>query len=385
MSRGRRALLALVALLTLGALWLALRGPAGGEAPDGTAPMPRMASPTPPRMPSPIPSEAPSAEPERVPSDVPSETSSKAPAGRPETIGPVEAYRRYAVYPPDSRPLAPEQTDLIDWNRRHESPRTDPDDPEVTALFTADRFHLVGDETLSPVLDVRRGGEPAAVQVLEATVSLPDGRAVPYALEPRGGVFAGLIRPADFGLDAPARLAVRVAFDAGAGRREARLFAHYTPEAAVPARFAEVLGDRVADGGLLVEVAVEVETPGLYLIDANLWAAGEPVGWTRVKRHLDPGRQVVGLRFFGKVIADAGRDGPYTVEQLRGALAAPDRMPSTVQMPPFAGAITTGAYAAADFSAAAWDAPEKRDRLARLRRLEAMGGPQVPTPVAPPR
>lgn len=376
-----RRLLPALAAGALALLWLALRPgpvdrPAPGEAPPSASPG------------------APALPPEAR-REGPARTASAGRPGRgevgrpaaeeeaPETtpaLSPVEAYRRYAVHPPDSRPLDARQSDLIDWNRRHEAPRPDPDDPGVTILFTADRFHVVGDQTLSPVLDVRRGEAPAAVRVAESVVELPDGQRIPFTLAPQGEVHAGVVRPADLELDGPVRLAVRVAFDAGGGPRHARIFAHYTPAAAVPARFGAALGDRVVDGSLEVAVELHVETPGLYLIDANLFADGRPVAWTRSKPRLEAGTHRLPLRFFGKALADAGLDGPYTVEQLRGALAAPGSTPPTVQMPPFAGAITTGAYAAGDFSSAEWDAPEKRDRIARLRRLEARGGPVVTTP-----
>lgn len=306
--------------------------------------------------------------------------SSQKAAARPAGLDPVQAYERYAVYPPNSRPLDARQSDLIDWNRRHESPRPDPDDPETTILFTADRYHVVSDQTLSPVLDVRRGDAPAPVQVLDGRVELPDGRVVPLALEPRDGLHVGLITPAELGLTSAARIRVQATFDAGSGPRTARFFASYTPDAAVPARFGAPLGDRVVDGSLEVAVEVHVERPGLYLFDANLYAAGEPVAWTRQKPHLEPGTHRLTLRFFGKVLADRGSDGPYSVEQLRGALAAPGQTPPTVQMAPYDGAITTAAYGAGDFSPAEWDDPRKRDRIARLKRLEAMGGPVVTTP-----
>lgn len=379
MTRAR--LLGLLALVALALLWIALR----------PAPIPAVSHPvssghavSSPRMPSGMPSAVPSPAPAMasVAAATPAadETAGAADPSPGDALDPVEAYLRYAIYPPNSRPLDANQSDLIDWNRRHESPRPDPDDEGVTILFTADRFHLVGDQTLSPVLDVRRDGAPAAVQVSESVVELPDGRAVPFALAAQGEVHAGLIRPADLGLEAPTRLLVRAVFDAGGGPRQARFFAHYTPESAVPARFGAPLGDRVVDGGLEVAVELRVETPGLYLIDANLYADGRPVAWTRVKPRLDAGTHRLALPFFGKALADGGLDGPYTVEQLRGALAAPGETPPTVQMPPFEGVITTAAYGAGDFSSAEWDAPEKRDRIARLKRLAARGGPVVTTP-----
>ncbi|MCB9542494.1 MAG: hypothetical protein H6703_08610 [Myxococcales bacterium] len=298
---------------------------------------------------------------------------------------PAETWRKLAVHPPDSRPLTPQSADLLDPDRRHERPQRDPDDPAITALFTADRYHLVGDDTLTVILDVRRDDAPAPFTLIDATVRLPDGRAEPYPLAPQGDRHVGLIRPATLGLAAPARLDVQATFDYGRGPRTARLRADYTPEDAIPARWTGEARDAIVDGSLVVTVGVEVDQGGLYLIDANLYApGGEPIAWARLKEPLTEGPHDLPLRFFGKILVDAGHDGPYTVGELRGALAAPEHTPSRVSMPPYPREITTAPHRAADFSPAEWDAPEKRDRLRRLERLEALpGAPRIGRPPLP--
>lgn len=308
-----------------------------------------------------------------------------APADSPPLERPAETYRKLAVYPPDSRPLTAQSADLLDPNRRHERPQRDPDDPALTALFTADRYHLVGDDTLTVILDVRRDDAPAPFTLIDAAVYLPDGQAIPYPLEPQGDRHVGVIRPATLRLAAPARLDVRATFDYGRGPRTARLRADYTPADAIPARWTGEARDAIVDGSLIVTVGVDVEQAGLYLIDANLYApGGEPLAWTRLKEPLTEGRHDLPLRFFGKILADAGHDGPYTIGELRGALAAPDRTPGQVSMPPYPAEITTAPHRAADFSPAEWDDPKKRDRLRRLERLEALpGAPRIGAPVMP--
>ncbi|MEZ4434226.1 MAG: hypothetical protein R3F65_17615 [bacterium] len=370
---------ALVALLLALALWpnRTQRGedPAPPAPRDLAAPVaPRGAAPPPPRARPAAPAAA-----DALAADAPSDDA------RPALESPVETYRTFAIYPPDSRPLTADNIDLLEPNRRHERPQTDPDDPTLTALFTADRYHLVGDDTLTPILDVRRDGQPAPVEIIDAHVELPGGARRAYALEPRDGLYVGLVRPADYALHAPAELTVTATFDHGAGPKTARLRAHYVPDDAAPARWTATHRDAMVDGSLVVTVELDVDRAGLYLIDANLYDPhGEPVAWTRVKEPLAEGRQTVALRFFGKVIHDSGRDGPYTLGQLRGALAAPDRTPSRVSMPHYPGEITTARYLARDFAAAEWDAPEKHDRLRRLERLEALGdAPRVGRPLPP--
>lgn len=314
-----------------------------------------------------------------------SATDTRAPSQpRQRLESPLETYRRFAIYPPSSRRLHPEKTDLIDWNRRHETARAHPEDPTVSALFTADRYHLVGEQTLSPVLTVQRDGRSATAEIIESHVRLPDGRTVPYELSPQGEVYVGLIQPSAYGLEAPARLEVEVTYDAGPGPVTARINAMFVPDAAAPARFTGAVRDAMVDGSLVVEVELDVSTGGLYLFDANLFGPeGETIAWTRHKPRLEPGVHQIPLRFFGKVLVDAGVDGPYTVGQLRAALAAPDRTPSTIWVPPFEGEITTATYRAAEFSDAEWDAPAKRDRIRRLQRLEALGGPRIGRPLPP--
>lgn len=371
--------LALVAAFVAIALWPTPLAP----------PTERGQSPTPDRAARPLTPSAPSATaapPPSAPAAPTPPTGSAPDAPEPPALeSPVETYRTFAIYPPDSRPLTPTNSDLLDPNRRHERAQTDPDDPSLTALFTADRYHLVGDDTLTPLLDVRRDGQPAPVELIDAHVELPGGARHPYTLTRRDGPYVGLIRPADYALTAPARLTVRVTFDHGTGPKTARLHAHYTPDDAVPARWTGTHRDALVDGSLIVTVDVDVDQAGLYLIDANLFDPhGEPVAWTRVKEPLAEGRHPIALRFFGKVIHDSGRDGPYTLGQLRGALAAPDRTPSRVSMPAYPAPITTARYLARDFAAAEWDAPAKHERLRRLERLEALGdAPRVGRPLPP--
>src|SRR5687768_13982083 len=52
---------------------------------------------------------------------------------------PLEAYRFTAQYPPTSRPLGPGNVDLLEPNRRHETPRPGKDGA-LHYLFTADKY-----------------------------------------------------------------------------------------------------------------------------------------------------------------------------------------------------------------------------------------------------
>ncbi|MCA9539677.1 MAG: hypothetical protein KC620_12360, partial [Myxococcales bacterium] len=300
-----------------------------------------------------------------------------------ELESPLETYRRLAVFPPDSRPLTPEAVDLIDWNRRHERPSAAETDPSTTVLLSADRFRLVGDETFTAWLEVRRDDAPAPPAAVQAELLTPDGVAHPVDFSLDGERYVATFAPATLDLTAPARLLLAVRFDLGGEAPEAaRLAFEYTPGAAAPARFTGRFTDAIEAGSLVIHAGLEVREQGFYLIDANLYdAAGEPVAWTRFKGALEPGETEVPLRFFGKIFTDANAEGPFALGELRGGRAAPDEAPALRAMAPFAGAHQTPPWRADDFSAAEWDAPEKRDRLRRLARLEArLGAPRIGRP-----
>ncbi len=134
-----------------------------------------------------------------------------------------------------------------------------------------------------------------------------------------------------------------------------------------------------------------MKKPGVYTIEANLFAEDEPVGFARAEEKLSSGLQTIELLYFGKVIRDAGLSGPYRLTGLRGSLntdviqaenlaASPaeverflnqisDDRPKRMVIPYFTEAYTTQAYSLADFSNREYDSDEKRERLRMLRAL----------------
>jgi len=286
---------------------------------------------------------------------------------------PLTAYRKANVYPPTSRPLSKDQLDLLKPNQRHEAVRSADRGEGVTYLFTADRYFVIGDETLAATLDVRRDGKPIPVTLTQAYAAVLDpvtheDHPIPLSFAPSGSVLAASFAPAKLGLPRQAAIGMYVEFDHGAGKQRAHFDFQYTPSGGIPARFTGVFHDVIDAGSLVIHAGVDVTSPGHYVIDANLFdAVDQPVAWSRFKGELAAGTHDADLLFFGKVIVDANAHGPFHLGQLRGARYAPGLDPDLEQMPSFTGSVTTKPYATDVFSDAEYDSAEKQ------RMIELLG------------
>jgi hypothetical protein len=289
------------------------------------------------------------------------------------TDDPLTSYRKANVYPPTSRPLTADQVDLLHPGQRHETMRPDDHGGGITYLFTADRYFVIGDETLTATLDVRRDGAPISVAVTQAYAVVidpggPPPPRIPLAFAPSGGMLAAQLAPARLGLARQTAIGVYLEFDHGSARQAAHFDFQYTPTRGIPARFTGAVRDTIEAGSLVVHAGVAVDTPGRYAIDCNLFdAADQPVAWSRFKGELAAGVHEADLMFFGKVILDGHARGPFHIGQLRGARFAPGLDPDLEQMPPFTGSYTTAAYPPDAFSDAEYDSPDKQ------RMIELLG------------
>jgi hypothetical protein len=321
-------------------------------------------------------------------------------AGSPglSTDDPLTAYRKANVYPPTSRPLTADQVDLLHPGQRHETMRPDDHGAGITYRFTADRYFVIGDETLTATLDVRRNGAPIPVAITQAYAVVvdptvdsaprpaggavgvptpglapldpggPAPRRIPLAFAPSGSILAAQLAPAGLDLARQAAIGVHIEFDHGAGHQAAHFDFQYTPTRGIPARFTGAFRDAIEAGSLVIHAGVAVDTPGRYVIDCNLFdAADQPVAWSRFKGDLAAGVHDADLMFFGKVIVDGHARGPFHIGQLRGARFAPGLDPDLEQMPAFAGGHTTAPYPPDAFSDAEYDSPDKQ------RMIELLG------------
>jgi hypothetical protein len=307
--------------------------------------------------------------------------------GHVETHAPLEdpltAYKRINQYPPTSRPLGKEH-DLLTPNRRYENIRPSRLDSDLTYRLTADKNTVVGDDVLNVVFEVWRDGEPFAVTIHEVTADLDDDRRgsyapVPLALTGAAGTYQTAFALATTPYRHPARVRINVRFEHAPGQVEDTWFVFlYTPEEAIPARFTGRFREAIEDGSLVIYAGIQVDEPGWYLIDCNLFGPGaEPVAWSRHKGELTQADREVRLLFFGKVLTDAGVAGPYHTGQLRGARYVEGREPDLESMPFHEGTYTTKPYRLDQFSDAEWTSDHKDEMIQLLE--EQQGGPHDPS------
>ncbi|MEZ4468501.1 MAG: hypothetical protein R3F43_29705 [bacterium] len=288
---------------------------------------------------------------------------------------PWPIYRRTKPLPAHLATLTASSSTASEFSRRYETPPAQGGRSQW--ILTADRYWIVGDEPWrwSSGRFWKRG-RPVALTVERATAGSGRRRAVAalpgQARRPPGDV----VWPEGLGGGTTRAVVVRVAVATVEGPAEARLQAVHTRRDAVPARFTGALADAEEAGSLRVDVGIDVARAGRYLIDANLYDdAGEPVAWARYKGELAEGLGTVPLRFFGKVLVDAGRPGPWRLGELRGVRHAPGAFPDLEPMAPFLDPWRTRPWRLDAFSDAEWAGPARAARLAALAR----------SPFAPPR
>jgi hypothetical protein len=298
------------------------------------------------------------------------------------TDDPLTAYRRANVYPPTSHPLTRDHDDLLHPNRRHETERPMDDDADTKFLFTADRYFVIGDQTLAAKLEVNKFGTPVPVQITAAYAVVLDpsrpnavAEQLPIAFTGSGATWSSVFTPSTLGqLSRQTTVGMYVEFETATARQHAHFDFQYTPASGIPARFTGVFHDEVLDGSLVVHAGINVSRAGRYLIDCNIYDDnGEPVGWSRFKGNLAAGDAIADLSFFGKVITDANASGPFHIGELRGARFDPGNEPDLEQMPSFTGTYATDAYPTTAFSSADYDSPQKQQMIQLLSQEQARG------------
>jgi hypothetical protein len=101
----------------------------------------------------------------------------------------------------------------------------------------------------------------------------------------------------------------------GVGTRTIPAVLIYTP--GPRARLTGRWSDSVRNGHLALEAELEVEEPGLFTLMGQVFGPRlEPLAWVKQTEKLGAGRRTMTLEVFGKVLHDAGVDGPYRVRQV---------------------------------------------------------------------
>lgn len=338
---------------------------------------------------------------------------------------PVETLNRYvqwAQYPPDSRPLFDWQRDLIEPYKIVAQP--------VPVIKTPAR-DCTQDENGMPVckeppefLNVRCDMNPES----SVSVGTGDHRVFLFCVDEKGErmkldnlktrvyrifdrkeigtlpaihaaddgsggddkagdlIYTITVRPtkADWG-----DMFVEATFNVGGYEHNQRAGWFSTPH--VVAEFQQGITDHIEGGHLVVRVPIQIHKAGYYLIEANLQEKNDPnryLATASSEGRFEPGRHVVALRFFGKILRDRGVDGPYIVRQLRArrnnSPVTPDMVQRSIETgeevsgdhteplwefvrmaPPY----ETQEYEASQFGEEEWDSEEKRRRIEFLKKL----------------
>jgi hypothetical protein len=308
-------------------------------------------------------------------------------------------------FPPDSRPLTADMTDVLRPNRRHEQAqplattqaRGQKVDPEhdLFVLFTGPRYSLTPGEPLAATLEVTRGrpdeGRPAervALEVRECVLRAvgPPGAGPPPIAEglpindrgDQGDAKAGdltysiAIDPrALAGFDhynGPALL--EVAFTAPGASEIARAALDFKLSAVAPARFNGRVAERITPAGLELRVGLDAEQPGQYVVQGLLFdARDKPIGFAVDRPSLARGSGEASLLFFGLLFHEADAQSPFVLRTVTGYRLPEGDEPEKLDMAPMPGEYRTHAYPRSAFSTDEWQSESKDKRLETMREL----------------
>lgn len=290
----------------------------------------------------------------------------------------LATYRKFAQYPPGSRP-ARENADQLYPNAPvvRGIPLSIAGRPSEHILLKLrqDRLVVVGSESIE--LGIRcedSQAQPVPCTVESAQIAAlplsgkPGGGPLPVEFAPdsrrgQGGEQVATLRPASLGLVAtswPLRVDVKIRAGHDPVERGAALFDFlFTPDP--PAVSTGPVRESVERGSLLLSYPLLVARAGRYLLHARVDDAdGKPVAYLEFNDLLATGPQQVPLWVFGKLILDEKPRFPLQVRDLDGFLLKEDADPDREQIPPRTGYHhTTQIYSLSTFSAAEWQSEEK--------------------------
>jgi len=306
----------------------------------------------------------------------------------------VRAYLEDTLYPPGTGRLSPSSRDLLDPNGRYEDfrpiPETFSQDPGeiMNVRLTSDRYYYEGADPIELSLALRRGNERSEPLSIDAGATR-EGRAglegsrmsLRFSLADEG--YAATLDPARFAdHHGPVVVDARIEYAPGVFHDEMlRLFV--TPEGMIPARFTGRVEDTLVNGSLLVQVGIDVDQPGDYRVDANLYdRLDRPIAFSAFKGPLHRGDRDVPIEFFGRLLIDSGALGPFRVGEIRGYRFLDGRYPDRERIPPLPGRYPTRDYGLASFSPDEYMGPEKL-RMVELLLEDVERGIAIDLPPTP--
>lgn len=296
----------------------------------------------------------------------------------------LATYRRFAQYPPGSRP-ARENADqlypLAPVVRGIPLSLGGRASEHILLKLRQSRLWVVGSESIelgircedSQAQILPCAVESATLQVLPGPTAparpLPPVEFGPDAQPGRQGELVAALRPATLRLAeagrAPAAslpLRVEVTLTAGRDPRErGTAIFDFLYTADPPAVSEGPLREAIVQGSLVLHYPLAVKRPGRYLLHARLDdATGRPVAYLEFNDVLPAGPQEVALVAFGKLLLDEKPRFPLQVRDFDGFLLREDAEPDREHIPPRAGVHhTTQVYPPSAFSAAEWQSEER--------------------------
>lgn len=330
----------------------------------------------------------------------------------------ISHYSSYFRYPHNSRPLNEGMDSLLDPLKMQTTPSSvlDKDGkPVYLAQFFAASHTVSGDQVFKASLRVTDANSGALVSptIVRAVIhsDLKTGRVELGPAQVTAPSAPGADHLLSWQPPAKTRLywgELELAVDFKVGDVESSISLPFSSTPSEPARFTGKLEEELVDGSLVVRAEVEVNEPGNYAFEANLYQSGSsaPISWSRNMVSLTKGKNTVEYLFFGRIFHDKAASGSFVAKQLRGyrlnqpydpgamidaaAFAEhqrrldPDaraRMLEIVDEPlhqfvaMWQGEYTTKEYALEDFSESEYDGVDKSETLANLTRLtaDAMG------------
>ncbi|MEZ4353339.1 MAG: hypothetical protein R3F16_06670 [Myxococcota bacterium] len=308
----------------------------------------------------------------------------------------VERYLANTVYPPGSGRLTTEHADLIEPNARYEDFRPIPEtfsmdaDEVVQVRLTTDRYFYTGDHEVRLALALRLGERPIPALGIQAHATRegragPEGDPVALEFRPEGDDYLAVLDTARFADHlGPIVVGARIEYAPDRFHDEQLRF-YSTPEGRIPARFTGGVSDALESGSLRVDLGIDVDQPGFYRIDANLFdAAGRPIAFSSWKGDLERSDRVVSVGFFGRILHDAALAGPYRVGNVRGYRFLDGQYPDREPMPDLPGLHATRSFPLDAFSDAAYTSAHKENMVRLLLEDAARGLTLDQPPLAAP-
>jgi hypothetical protein len=326
----------------------------------------------------------------------------------------VEAFRRHRVeslraggrYPGDSRPLTQRHIEALSLVEPQVSQGTgdEPEDQRADALVTsATKLHFQDGE--APVLTAEvvnlktRKRIPAQISAtlvrLIPTDQAPEGTIGALTFHDDGThgdqMAADLLHTATVDIEAYPRevlvgqvhVEVQAKLADGRSRFVVTAFRYGSPRAELTGKFF----DRLEEGHLILEAEVKVMRPARFHLQGGLVSKNDTmIAWAQKAGELQPGLQMLQLRFFGMAFHEAGENGPYT---LKFIVLSETGVRPVLQGEVLEDAYVTREYQVSDFASAPNHDPALEETIQHAEAIRDFpisgeGAPSPPLRTRPP-